>query len=67
MQDNLADMLDRAAATGGDPRSADTQAAIALIIGPLHYWLLSAETITPAVIDTLVPMVLRALGTAPSK
>jgi AcrR family transcriptional regulator len=61
MQDNLADMLDRAAVRGEIAPLADTQAAVALIIGPLHYWLLSAQTVTPTVIDTLVPMILRAL------
>jgi AcrR family transcriptional regulator len=62
MQENLAAMLDRAAERGEIPPPADIQAAIALIIGPLHYWLLSAQAVTPAVIETLVPMLSRALG-----
>jgi AcrR family transcriptional regulator len=66
MQDNLTAMLDRAAERGEIPLPANTQAAIALIVGPLHYWLLSGETIRPAVVETLLPMVLRALGAAAS-
>ena len=45
-----------------DGLCTDIQAAIALIIGPLHYWLLSAQAVTPAVIETLVPMLSQALG-----
>jgi hypothetical protein len=36
--------------------------AIALIVGPLHYRLLSGETMSPAILETLVPMILSALG-----
>jgi len=62
MEESLVAMLERAAARGEIPPPADTQVAIALLVGPLHYWLLSAQTITPDVIDTLAPMLLRALG-----
>jgi AcrR family transcriptional regulator len=64
MQENLAAMLDRAATRGEIPPPADIQVAIALIVGPLHYWLISGETTRPAFVETLLPMVLRALGTA---
>jgi AcrR family transcriptional regulator len=62
MQRNLAAMLDRAVTRGEIPPPADVNVAIALIVGPLHYWLLSGETIRPGVIETLVPMLLRSLG-----
>jgi AcrR family transcriptional regulator len=62
MHENLTAMLDRAARRGEIPQGADAPAAIALIVGPLHYWLFSGETISPTVVETLVPMVLRALG-----
>lgn len=64
MQEELAAMLSRAAGRGELPGPTDTRVTVALIVGPLHYWLLSGETITPAVVDTLLPMVLRALGAA---
>jgi AcrR family transcriptional regulator len=64
MQDSLATMLDRAAQRGEIPPPADPQVAVALIVGPLHYWLLSGETSSPALVESLVPMVLRALGAA---
>jgi hypothetical protein len=67
MQENIVAMLDRAAERGEIPQPADAEVAIALIVGPLHYWLLSGETISPAVVKTLVPMVLRALGAAESE
>jgi AcrR family transcriptional regulator len=63
MQRNLAAMLDRAVTRGEIPRPADVNVVIALIVGPLHYWLLSGEAIRPGVIETLVPMLLRSLGT----
>jgi AcrR family transcriptional regulator len=62
MRENLAAMLGRAIERGEIPRPADTDVAIAVVVGPLHYWLLSGETTSPAIVDTLVPMVLRALG-----
>jgi AcrR family transcriptional regulator len=64
LQENLTAVLNRAAERGEIPAPADPQVAIALMVGPLHYWLLSGETTTPEVIDTLVPMVVRALGAA---
>jgi AcrR family transcriptional regulator len=42
--------------------SLDIDVAIALLVGPLHYWLMSGETIDDGVTDTLVPMLLRALS-----
>jgi AcrR family transcriptional regulator len=67
MRDNLTAMLDRAVERGEIPRPANTQVAIALMIGPLHYWLLSGDRIKPAVVETLLPLVLRALGAAASE
>jgi AcrR family transcriptional regulator len=67
MQDDVTAMLSRAAERGEIPRPVDTRVTIALIVGPLHYWLLSGETITPAVVDTVLPMVLRGLGAAPAE
>jgi len=62
MQRVLAAMIDRAVTRGEIPRPADVDVVIALIVGPLHYWLLSGEAIRPGVIETLVPMLLRSLG-----
>ncbi len=56
-------MLDRAKGRGEILRCVEDEVAIALLVGPLHYWLVSGETITDNVIDSLVPMLLRALGT----
>jgi len=64
MQRVLAAMIDRAVTRGEIPRPADVDVVIALIVGPLHYWLLSGEAIRPGVIETLVPMLLRSLGAA---
>ena len=61
-RDNLVAMLGRGAERGEIPPPPDAQVAIALMVGPLHYWLLSGETVSPEVVETLVPMVLRALG-----
>jgi hypothetical protein len=71
MQDDLTAMLDRATKRGEIPPPADAQAALALIVAPLYCWLLSGDTITPATVETLVPMLLRALqatgsGSAPT-
>jgi len=62
MQVNLAAMLARAAERGEIPPAADAQVSIALIVGPLHYWLLSGQEIRPGVVEMLVPRILRALG-----
>lgn len=62
MRDNLAAMLERAAERGEIPLPLDRDVAIALMVGPLHYWLLSGDEVGPAVVEMLVPMVLRALG-----
>jgi AcrR family transcriptional regulator len=64
MQLNLGALLDRATKRGDIPPIADLQVVIALLVGPLHFWLLSGETISPGLIETLVPMLLRALGAA---
>jgi len=62
VQVNLAAMLARAAERGEIPPAADAQVSIALIVGPLHYWLLSGQEIRPGVVEMLVPRILRALG-----
>jgi AcrR family transcriptional regulator len=67
MQRNMRAMLDRAVFRGEIPRPTDDSVVIALIVGPLHFWLLSGETIRPGVIETLVPMLLQSLGATTSK
>jgi hypothetical protein len=64
MQLNLRAMLDHATKRGDIPPIADIQVVIALLVGPLYFWLLSGETISPGLIETLEPMLLRALGAA---
>jgi AcrR family transcriptional regulator len=67
MEENLRAIFDRATERGEIPPPADIQVAIAMVVGPIHFWLLSGETISPDVVETLVPMVLRALGAARPK
>lgn len=62
MRQNLHALLERATERGEIAAPEDTQVAIALLVGPLHYWLISGETISRGVIETLVPMLARALG-----
>jgi AcrR family transcriptional regulator len=62
MRDNLAAMVERAVARGEIPPPADVKLAAAVMVGPLHYLLLSGEPPGPEVVDTLVPMLLRAVG-----
>lgn len=59
-------MLQRASERGEIPATIDLPAATSVVVGPLHYWLLSGEPITPKAIDALVPMLLRALGAGPA-
>jgi AcrR family transcriptional regulator len=62
MREHLAAILERAVQRGEIPVPADRDLAIALMVGPLHYWLLSGDQVSPAVVEMLVPMVRRALG-----
>jgi AcrR family transcriptional regulator len=62
---DVAAMLDRATTRGQIPTPVDTEAAVAIILGPLQYSLLTGDAIKPAAIDALVPMTLRALGAVP--
>ncbi|HZQ57700.1 MAG TPA: TetR/AcrR family transcriptional regulator [Acidimicrobiales bacterium] len=62
MRANVSAMVERAVGRGEIPPPANAQAAVSVIVGPLHYWLLSGEAMTPKAIDALVPMLLRALG-----
>jgi AcrR family transcriptional regulator len=62
---DVAAMLDRATRRGEIPTPVDTQAAVAIILGPLQYSLLTGDAIGPAAMDALVPMTLRALGAVP--
>lgn len=65
LRESLVAMLARAVDRGEIPPPADSELALGLVLGPLHYRLLvSGEAITPEVLDRLVPMLLRGLGAA---
>jgi len=59
---NVGEMLERAARRGEIPPPSDVQAAVSVVVGPMHYWLLSGEPMNETAIDALVPMLRRALG-----
>jgi AcrR family transcriptional regulator len=62
--DELRLLLDRASARGEIEDEIDVDLAEGLITGPLyHQMLVAVGPITPALIDALVPCLLRALGT----
>lgn len=63
LRDSVVAMLQRAVERGELPERIDPDLAQSLVFGPLHYrLLLSDEPIGPAIVDRLVPMLLRALG-----
>jgi AcrR family transcriptional regulator len=59
------EMLDRAIGRGEIP-SVDPSIAINLVVGPIfHRFMVDADSLTPDVVDCLVPMIIAALRAAP--